>query len=119
METLDTPPERPEPGAIRHPYVTRKPGVCGGKPILAGTRLKVSQVAREYDLLGMTPDEIIQAHPHLTLAQVHAALSYYYDHAAEILAELREGDELVKKLRAAAGPSPVAARLRAEGKLRR
>ena len=113
MTTLSPQPE------VQHPYVTRKPGVGGGRPIIAGTRIKVSLIAREYDLMGMSPKEILQAHPHLTLAQIHDALSYYYDHAEEILAELREGDELVEKMRQEAGPSPVAARLRAEGKLRR
>lgn len=104
---------------VEHPYVIRKPGVCGGKPIIAGTRIKVSLVAREYDLMGLTPHEIMQAHPHLTLSQIHGALSYYYDHAAEILAEIRDGDDFVNQMRENAGPSPVAARLRAAGKLAR
>ena len=38
----------------------------------------------------MTPDEIVEAYPHLTLAQVHAALAYYWDHRDEIEQELRE-----------------------------
>lgn len=113
MTTLSTQPE------VQHPYVTRKPGVCGGKPIIAGTRIKVSFIAREHVEMGMSPPEILEAHPHLTLAQIHDALSYYYDHEAEIQAELREADEFVEKMREETGPSPVAARLRAEGKLRR
>ncbi|HTE18607.1 MAG TPA: DUF433 domain-containing protein [Armatimonadota bacterium] len=113
MTTLSTQPE------VQHPYVTREPGVCGGKPIIAGTRIKVSLVAREHELMGMLPKEILQAHPHLTLAQIHDALSYYHDHSAEIIAEIREADALVEKLREEAGPSAVAARLRATGKLRR
>jgi uncharacterized protein (DUF433 family) len=112
MTILSTEPE------VQQPYVTRRPGVCGGKPIIAGTRIKVSLVAREHVEMGMTPQQIQEAHPHLTLAQIHAALSYYYDHEAEIQAELREADEFVEKMRQEAGPSPVAARLRAERKLR-
>ena len=84
---------------MKHPYITRKKAVCGGKPIIAGTRIKVSQIAIEYDLLGWTADEIIQAHPHLTLAQVHDALSYYYENVTDINAELRESDRLVEELR--------------------
>lgn len=113
MTTLSTQPE------VHHRYVTRKPGVCGGKPIIAGTRIKVSFVAREHVEMGMSPQEILEAHPHLTLAQIHDALSYYYDHETEIQAELHEADAFVEKMREEAGPSPVAARLRAEGKLRR
>ena len=84
---------------IKHPYITRKKGTCGGKPIIAGTRIKVSQIAIECDRMGWTPDEAIQAHPHLTLAQVHDALSYYYDHVEEINAELLERERIVRELR--------------------
>ncbi len=84
---------------VKHPYITRKKGVCGGKPIIAGTRIKVAQIALEYERMGWTPDEIIQAHPHLTLAQVHDALSYYYDHTEEINADMREGERLVEEIR--------------------
>lgn len=104
---------------VQHPYVTRKPGVAGGKPIIAGTRIKVSFVAREHVEMDMSPREILEAHPHLTLAKIHGALSYYYDHEAEIQAELREADEMVEKLRREAGESPFVARMRAEGKLNR
>ena len=47
--------------------------------MISGTRIRVIDVVIEYDRLGMTPDEIIDAHPHLTLEAVHDALSYYYE----------------------------------------
>ena len=47
---------------INHPYITRKDGVCGGRAIIAGTRIKVAQIAIEYDQMGKTSDEIIQSH---------------------------------------------------------
>ena len=75
-------------------YIESTPGVCGGKPRIAGTRIKVSLVARLY-AQGQSVDEIIEAYPHLTLAQVHAALTYYYDRQVEIEAEIREADEYV------------------------
>lgn len=84
---------------VKHPYITRKKGFCGGKPIIAGTRIKVAQIAIEYDRMGWAPDEIIQAHPHLTLAQVHDALSYYYDHIQEINANIRESEKMVEEIR--------------------
>ncbi len=83
----------------KHPFVTRKKGTCGGKPIIAGTRIKVSQIAIEYERLGWSPDEIIQAHPHLTLAQVHDALSYYYTNSEEVHAQFRAEDATVEKMR--------------------
>ncbi|MCS6910210.1 MAG: DUF433 domain-containing protein [Anaerolineales bacterium] len=83
----------------RHPYITRHPTVSGGKPVIAGTRLKVSQIALEYERLGWSPDQIVDAHPHLTLAQVHDALSYYYDHRQEIDAEILADEKFVAGLR--------------------
>jgi uncharacterized protein (DUF433 family) len=84
---------------INHPYITRKEGVCGGKPIIAGTRIRVQDIVIEYEQMGLTPDEIIQAHPHLTLSQVHDALSYYYEHAEEILSDIRKSERLVEEMR--------------------
>jgi len=84
---------------VKHPYITRTKGVCGGKPIVAGTRIKVSQIAMEYERMGWTPDEVTQAHPHLTLAQVHDALSFYYDHVAAINVEMRAGERTAEDIR--------------------
>lgn len=89
------------------------PGTCGGKPRIAGTRIKVSLVAILSERNRMTPDEIVEAYPHLTLAQVHAALAYYWDHRDEIEQELRAEqifvDSLEKKLSEDALPSPSSA----------
>lgn len=72
----------------------------GKRPVVAGSDIKVSQIASEYEHLSMTPDEIVEAHPHLTLAQVHAALAYFYDHQEAIRAEWDEGQRLVAELQA-------------------
>lgn len=93
-------PQKPARARPRkHPYVTRKKGTCGGKPIIVGTRIKVSQIAIEHDTMGMSADQIVQAHPHLTLAQVHDALSYYFENIGTINEEIREGREFVEQLR--------------------
>ncbi|MEX1018100.1 MAG: DUF433 domain-containing protein [Litorilinea sp.] len=84
---------------IQKPYIERRPEVSQGKPVIAGTRIKVGQIALEYERLGWTPDQIIDAHPHLTLVQVHAALAYYYEHQAEIDVELANAQKLVAELR--------------------
>lgn len=81
------------------PLVIKRKEICDGRPVIAGTRIKVSQIVLEYEHLGWTPDEIVKAHPHLTLSQVHAALAYYYDHPEEINAEMRENGELIEELR--------------------
>ncbi len=53
----------------------------------------------EYEYLVHSPDEIISAHPHLTLQQIHDALSYYYENMEEIDGKIKEEQEFVKGLR--------------------
>jgi uncharacterized protein (DUF433 family) len=55
------------------------------RPWITGTGIKVLDVAVRYELMRMTPEEIMLALPHLTLPQVHGALSYYYAHKAELV----------------------------------
>ena len=66
-----------------HRYIVRDDAILGGEPIVVGTRLPVRAVV-ELWRLGVTPEEIPGHLPHLTLAQVFDALSYYADHQAEI-----------------------------------
>lgn len=73
-----------------HPYVERRRGYRGGRAIVAGTNFPVSSIATYVVRQGMLPEELVRAFPHLTLAHVHDALSYYYDHQAEIDDEIRK-----------------------------
>lgn len=75
-----------------HPHITRSPDVCSGRPVVRGTRIPVKVLVR-YHQMGYTPEEILAGHAGLTPAQLHDALSYYYDHQAEIEADI-EADEL-------------------------
>jgi uncharacterized protein (DUF433 family) len=56
--------------------IDRDPKIRGGRPKITVTGLTVSRIAGWYKL-GMSPEEIALEYPHLTLAQVHAALAYY------------------------------------------
>ena len=58
-----------------HARISRSPDVTSGKPVIASTRLPVAHVLRKL-AEGMTPDEIIADHPHLTLADIRAAQAY-------------------------------------------
>ena len=60
-----------------HPYVEINSKIFNGSPVIAGTRVRIVDIAIECEYLNRTPDEIINAHPHLKLEQVHDALSYY------------------------------------------
>jgi uncharacterized protein (DUF433 family) len=75
------------------------PGVCGGKPRIAGVRIRVQDIVAWYEYQGMSPDEIISGNPQITLADVHAALAYYHAHRDEIQQQMREDEEFVDSLR--------------------
>jgi uncharacterized protein (DUF433 family) len=79
-------------------FVVRTPGICGGRPCLAGTRLAVSRVAGWYHQ-GMSAEDIAREHPHLRPAQIHAALAYYFANQAEVDAEIAEEGEAFDRLR--------------------
>ncbi len=87
-----------------------EPGVCGGKPHVAGHRIKVQHVAIWHDRQGKSPDEIVAEHPGLTLADVYAALAYYYDHRRQIDDDIRADDDFVAALRAGSPRSLLATR---------
>jgi uncharacterized protein (DUF433 family) len=75
-------------------------GVGGAKPRIAGHRVRVQDVAIWHEKLGMSPDEIVDRYPTITLADVHAALAYYWDHRAEIeraIAEERALDDEIRR----------------------
>ena len=73
-----------------HPYVETKAKICSGSPVVSGTRVRIVDIAIEYEYLNRTPDEIINAHPHLKLEQVHDALSYYYENREAMDRKIRE-----------------------------
>jgi uncharacterized protein (DUF433 family) len=64
--------------------IVKTPGVCSGQPRITCTRIKVKHVYLWVEQMGMTPAQVVAEHPHLTMAQVHAALAYYWSHPEEI-----------------------------------
>ena len=84
----------------REAYVEKRPGIRGGAPVIAGTGIKVLDVAVRYEVMGMTPEEVIVALPHLTLTQIHTALSYYYAHKAVLDRDWKASLKKVARLRA-------------------
>lgn len=69
--------------ATEHHYIVKDDDILGGEPIIKGTRTPVRAIV-EIWRLGVAPEEIPIGMPHLTLAQVFDALSYYSDHQSEI-----------------------------------
>ena len=78
------------------------------------TNVKVVEVVLEHLAYGWNAETIQENHPHLSLAQVYAALAWYYDHQIEMDAEIDRQEERVRALRAASGPSSLQRRLAAQ-----
>jgi len=94
-------------------HIVATPGTLGGKPRIAGRRISVADVAVWHEWQGQTAEEIATT-INLTLAQVHAALAYYYDHKDEIDTYLRESEELIEAMKKRY-PSKLAAKLHGSG----
>ena len=77
---------------LKHLYIEKKKGVCGGEPVIVGTRISVSLIV-EMERAGHSVDEMVAMYPHITHAQVYDALSYYYDHKEEIDKIIEENKE--------------------------
>lgn len=86
-----------------------------GRPWIVGANTKVIQVVMDKVAWGWTAEEMHRQHPHLSMAQLYAALAYYHDRQDEMDAEIaritRETDELA----AAANDSPGKLKLRRMG----
>jgi len=78
-------------------HITKDPEVCGGRACIDGTRIRVVDIAclqRE----GSTPERMLDVYPSLNLAQIHAALSYYYENPQEIEDALKEDREAAARI---------------------
>ncbi|HEX3599803.1 MAG TPA: DUF433 domain-containing protein [Lacipirellulaceae bacterium] len=89
--------------AIQH--IETNPNKCGGKPCIAGTRIRVWDVHVWHHLRGQSPEQIITDFPQLTLADVHAALAHYFDHRDEIQQQMKEAEEFVDEMRRTQSPT--------------
>ncbi|HYE19785.1 MAG TPA: DUF433 domain-containing protein [Tepidisphaeraceae bacterium] len=89
-----------------------------GRSWIEGTNTKVVEVIADHLAWGWSPEEIHRNHPQLPLSKVFAAFSYYYDHRQDLDAEIERLNQETLAMRAAAGDSEFAARMRAAGKLR-
>ena len=81
-------------------HIEITPGICGGKPRISGHRIKVEDVVIWHERMGMSPDEIVDHYPTLTLSDVYAALAYYHDHLEEIRQQIREDETFASEMKA-------------------
>jgi uncharacterized protein (DUF433 family) len=86
--------------ATEYLYIVRDERILSGEPIIKGTRTPVRAIVETWRM-GVAPEEIPKGLPHLTLAQVFSALTYYSDHQDEIndyIERNRIPDELINPL---------------------
>ena len=76
-----------------------------------GKNIKVVEVVLDHLAYGWSADAIHEQHPQLSLAEIHSALAFYYDHTAEFDAQIAAQDEAVRAQRAATGESTLQKRL--------
>lgn len=85
---------------------------AGGVAWIDRTRVKVLELALDHVAYGWSAEEIHRQHPHLSLAQIHAALGYYYDHQTAFDAEMAKSVAEADRLAAANAETPARRRLR-------
>ncbi len=85
---------------------------------ISGTKVKVIEVALDKLAHGSSPEEIHFQYPHLSLAQIHAARSFYYDHQTELDVEIGRRWAEASELAAQEADSPLRQRLRELKQLR-
>jgi len=91
--------QMPMPSVIQQ-HIEITPGICGGKPCIAGHRIKVQDIVIWYEDMGISPDEIVYRYPSITLADIYAALAYYHDCRQEIRQQIREDEVFARQIKA-------------------
>lgn len=82
-------------------HIEITPDVTGGKPRIAGRRITVQNIAIWHEYMGLSADEIAAEHD-LSLADIYAALAYYFDHRDDVEQQMAEDDTFVESLRSRA-----------------
>lgn len=92
--------------SISQEHIERVPGRCGGRPVIANTRIRVVDIYLHHVRGGLSPEEIIDTcYPELSLSDIYAALAYFYDHKEEILSNYENELRQFEELKRANGPS--------------
>lgn len=82
-----------------HPYISIDCKISEGQPVIKGTRIKIVDIAAKYELMGKSPDDIVNDYPHLRLEQIHDALSYYYENKNILDKKYREDQAFLLQLK--------------------
>ena len=99
--------------ATTYPHIEK----IDGQParLVRVPRVRVAQIAMDYLFHGWSVDEMCRHHPYLQPGEAHAAMTYYFDHAAEIDAEIKAEIQQAEDERTQAFPSPIYLKLKSKG----
>lgn len=86
-------------------------------PVIAQTTMKVIELVMAQRAYGWTPEEIHINHRYLTMAQIHSALAYYWDHKELLDQDIQRREDYARQIEAQAGESVFVARLKSQGLL--
>jgi len=100
---------KPQPKILAD-RVTSTPGVCGGRPCIAGHRIRIMDIYVMHGLQGRTTDEILKSYPTLSREDVEAGIAYYLTHRHEIEQDYRDEDIIVAEMKKKMGPGPLEAK---------
>ena len=75
---------------VVHPHIVTDSKICGGSPRIDGTQITVRTIVISTLHHGQTPEELLTHYPHISLASIYDALSYYYDNREAIDQEIAE-----------------------------
>jgi uncharacterized protein (DUF433 family) len=87
-------------------------------PIIKPTTMKIELLIKERRMFRFGVESQQEGHPYLTIAQIHSALSYYFDHKKQIDNDIKRRDQFVEEMRKKMGPSPLAEKIKAMRELR-
>jgi uncharacterized protein (DUF433 family) len=90
---------------------------AAGTPFITGTQTKVEEIVLDHLAWHWDAETIHRNHPHLSLAQIHSALAYYYDHQTDMDTQIESGLRQVANIKDSLADSPVRLKLIAQGLL--
>src|SRR5438552_13726460 len=99
--------------AIKYPHIVKEDGAAAR--LDAHPRTRVAMIVMDYRARGLGPEDIVRHYPYLTPAEVHAAMTYYYDHQQEIDTEIQAELELLERESKTIPPSPIWLKLKSKG----
>jgi uncharacterized protein (DUF433 family) len=100
---------------LSYPHIESPPGEPARLRRLP--RIRVAQIVMDHLAHGWSVEEICRQHPHLTPAEAHAAMVYYFDHREQVEDEIRQEWEQVQGERDQTSPSPFYVRMKSKGLL--